>query len=397
MKAAVFLDRDNTIIENDGDLGDPDQVVLFRGTASAIASLRGLGYCAVVVTNQGGVARGKYGEEDVQAVHRRINELIESTSNTRIDRFYYCPYHPTGIVEKYTREHPWRKPQPGMLQAAAEDLELDLSQSWMIGDQLRDIEAGRAAGVRTILLKPDAKSRPPLKVVGAGDSASSVEPEFTAKNLIEAVRIIAQQRRPEVHDETWEKHEEHAVDRIQQAGEKHDELKPAKADGARAVPIEKRPHRPFKPWGAASSEDDAETEQSGTQVVEVTAPEPVAVPAPPPEPEPVATPDPPKPAPEPEAAPAATMPDPGPPVTETVDVTTEPVLRQILQELRNSRNAASEFSYIRMFATVIQMVALVCLIGAFWMGGDELADIVRWMSTAVFLQLFVIAMLLFGR
>ena len=170
MNAAVFLDRDNTIIHNDGDLGDPKQVKLIQGAASAIASLRGLGYLIVIVTNQGGVARGKYGVEDVDKVHEKITQLVYENAGAKIDRFYFCPYHPKGLVEKYTREHPWRKPQPGMLLQAAKDLQIDMDQSWMIGDALRDIEAGAAAGVRTILLKPDAQTLPPLKASehGAG-------------------------------------------------------------------------------------------------------------------------------------------------------------------------------------------------------------------------------------
>ena len=88
MTAAVFLDRDNTLIHNDGDLGDPDEVHLVKGAASAIASLRGLSYKIVVVTNQGGVARGKFSEADVQAVNERIAELVKATSGSSIDRFY---------------------------------------------------------------------------------------------------------------------------------------------------------------------------------------------------------------------------------------------------------------------------------------------------------------------
>lgn len=201
MNAAVFLDRDNTLIDNDGDLGDPEGVKLLIGAASALASLRGLGYRMIVVTNQGGVARGKYTEEDVDKVNQRISEVVKATSGAEIDAFYFCPYHPQGTVEKYKREHPWRKPAPGMLLQAAKDLNLDLSLSWMVGDQMRDVEAGLAAGTRTILLTPDAENFTPLRLeqIAAGDFASvqAARPHFRAKSLIEAVRIIAQQRTPE--------------------------------------------------------------------------------------------------------------------------------------------------------------------------------------------------------
>ena len=135
MNAAVFLDRDNTIIRNDGDLGDPAKVELIQGAAAAVASLCGLGFRVFVVTNQGGVARGKYTEDDVNAVHQRIAELMREKANgAEIDAFYYCPYHPDGTVQAYRQEHPDRKPQPGMLLKAAEKYELDLAQCWMIGD-----------------------------------------------------------------------------------------------------------------------------------------------------------------------------------------------------------------------------------------------------------------------
>ena len=168
---AVFLDRDNTLIVNDGDLGDPAGVVLVEGAREAVESLRGAGYRVVVVTNQGGVARGKYTELDVERVNARINELLDGA----VERFYSCPYHPEATVERYRREHPWRKPNPGMLLAAAEELGLDLKQCWLIGDQARDVEAGKRAGVRTIQI-----TREPITSVA----------DFIAPSLPEAVRVI---------------------------------------------------------------------------------------------------------------------------------------------------------------------------------------------------------------
>ena len=210
-RPAVFLDRDNTIIHNDGDLGDPEQVKLIQGVAPAIASLCGLGYKVVVVTNQGGAARGKYTEADVDAVHDRIEELIRDRANgARIDAFYHCPYHPQGTVPQYKKEHPNRKPKPGMLLQAAEDLDLDLSQSWMVGDALRDIDAGGAAGCRTVLLQADfagaslsdLRKMEATKPGGLGPkSRKKQEPDFIAKGLVEAVRIIASQRKPEASEE----------------------------------------------------------------------------------------------------------------------------------------------------------------------------------------------------
>lgn len=182
VQPAVFLDRDNTLVVGNDDLGDPEQVRLVDGAAAGIRTLRRAGYAIVVVTNQGGVARGKYAEEDVDAVNQRIAILVdeEAGESHLIDRFYYCPYHPEAVIEEYRRDHPWRKPHPGMLLQAARDLQLDLRQCWLIGDQRRDIDAGRAAGCRTVLMTP-------------GDGSSGTHEAAvteTARSFAEAVEVI---------------------------------------------------------------------------------------------------------------------------------------------------------------------------------------------------------------
>jgi len=174
MQPAVFIDRDDTLIANDGDLGDPAGVVLLEGAAKAVRRLHDAGYLLVVVTNQGGVARGRYGEQDVEAVHHRLHQLIGPDLPIE---FRYCPYHPKGTVARYTREHPWRKPAPGMLLDAAKAMPVDLSRSWMIGDQVRDAEAGRAAGCRTIHL-------------GTSADASI---DFSARDITHAVDILLEE------------------------------------------------------------------------------------------------------------------------------------------------------------------------------------------------------------
>lgn len=177
MTAAIFLDRDDTLISNDGDLGDPAEVVLLDGVSQGLERLRSMGFELVVVTNQGGVARGRYEEKDVMLVHERIQELVGETTALH---FYYCPFHPKGTVQEYTREHPWRKPAPGMFYAAAQRLGLDLSQCWVIGDQHRDMEAGRSAGCRTILF-----SRP-----GTRADECKKAPDHTVDSFGQAVEVI---------------------------------------------------------------------------------------------------------------------------------------------------------------------------------------------------------------
>lgn len=187
LRPCVFLDRDNTMVANDGDLGDPAQVRLLPGVAWAVRALHEAGYAIVVVTNQGGVARGKYGERDVAAVHARMSELLAAESGLAprtalVDGWYHCPYHPEAKVERYRREHPWRKPAPGMLHAAAEDLRIDLGRSWMVGDQERDIAAGHAAGCRAILLERE-DSR-------LADSRASSAAEFVERDALHAAYRI---------------------------------------------------------------------------------------------------------------------------------------------------------------------------------------------------------------
>ncbi|MHC5024533.1 MAG: D-glycero-alpha-D-manno-heptose-1,7-bisphosphate 7-phosphatase [Planctomycetota bacterium] len=161
MQPAVFLDRDNTLIANDGDLGDPGAVRLLDGVPEGLRALRDAGYCLVVVTNQAGVARGRFSEADVDAVHQRIARLVDERGQTShlIDRFYYCPYHPDAELDEYRREHPWRKPNPGMLLQAARDMGIDLAASWMIGDQSRDVSAGSTAGCRTVLINGNGRKK----------------------------------------------------------------------------------------------------------------------------------------------------------------------------------------------------------------------------------------------
>ncbi len=176
-RPAVFVDRDKTLIEDPGYISHPAQVKLLPGVAEAIATLRGAGYPVVVVTNQSGVARGLITEEQLAAVHQRLQELLQE-HGTGVDAIYYCPYleGPRALVESYRRTSSLRKPQPGMLLAAARDLKLDLKASWMVGDSGIDIEAGRAAGCRTICLE--------------STSGAEVAADHRAADLLAAARLI---------------------------------------------------------------------------------------------------------------------------------------------------------------------------------------------------------------
>ena len=184
---AVFLDRDNTIIANDGYLGDPSQVKLLPGAAAAIASLRRLGYRIVVVSNQSGVARGMFDEAAVESVNQEMIRQLKEQAGAHVDASYYCPYHPDATVPEYKLDHEWRKPSPGMLKAAREDFNLDLAQCWMIGDQPRDVAAGASVGCRTILLSD------PEKQLEGNDNVPAITPNFIVRTLADAARIIVRE------------------------------------------------------------------------------------------------------------------------------------------------------------------------------------------------------------
>ena len=180
LRPAVFLDRDGTLIDNDGDLGDPEQIQILPGVAQALQILLKHDLLLFVVTNQGGVARGKYSEDAVVQTHARLEHMLcEQVGAPKvISEYYFCPFHPQASVEKYRGEHEWRKPAPGMLFAAALAHAIDLEKSWMVGDQERDVVAGAAAQCRTILISSDREQ-----------AAASVG-DFVEKDLLHAARRI---------------------------------------------------------------------------------------------------------------------------------------------------------------------------------------------------------------
>jgi D-glycero-D-manno-heptose 1,7-bisphosphate phosphatase len=184
-RPAIFFDRDNTLIASNGYLGDPKKVQLINGAADAVATARSIGFATVIFSNQSGVARGYFTEDDVKAVNRRIELLLRQANRAAvIDRNEYCPEHPQAVVLRYRKDSNRRKPGPGMILAAAEALALDLPSSWVIGDAARDIAAGKAAGCRTIWF------RDPTLAASPGASAQAAEPDFVVASLAEAINIV---------------------------------------------------------------------------------------------------------------------------------------------------------------------------------------------------------------
>ena len=207
-QAAVFLDRDGTINEEVGYLDRLEKLKLIPGAAKAIRLINASGMKAVVVTNQSGVARGIFDEVVVGAVHARLRELLLMEGGF-LDGIYFCPHHPTEGREQYLLSCDCRKPAPGMLLQAAAELNLDPAGSYMVGDTLKDIEAGARVGVRGVLVRTgygaesaaalETREEPKRKIPDGtarpGGEALIVQPVHIAVDILAAVRWLLKDRK----------------------------------------------------------------------------------------------------------------------------------------------------------------------------------------------------------
>lgn len=179
----MFLDRDGTLIEDAGYLDRLERLEIFPWSIDAVRLLNRVGYTVVIVTNQAGVARGVVDEAFIGDAHRYLADRF-AAGRASIDACYYCPHLEDAPVRKYRRRCDCRKPRPGMLRQAAQDLDLDLSRSWVIGDRWLDVELAANAGAKAILVRTGygrtEEGRPP----------SGVRAEFVADNLMGAVGWI---------------------------------------------------------------------------------------------------------------------------------------------------------------------------------------------------------------
>jgi len=175
MARAVFLDRDGVVVA-DADGAVPATLTPLQGVADALARLSAAGWRLVVVTNQTAIARGLLSEAQVAEQHEALGLLLGGV----IDRFIVCPHHPDADLEAYRGPCSCRKPGTGMLRQAARELDVDLTASVMIGDRPTDIEAGAAAGCRTVLVKSGMHLRP--RII-APLPASPVRPDHVAPDL----------------------------------------------------------------------------------------------------------------------------------------------------------------------------------------------------------------------
>lgn len=177
---AVFLDRDGTINKYVGFLRNIDEFELLPGVAGGIRKINESGYLCIVVTNQPVIARGEVSVAELHEIHKKMETLL-GKEGAYIDGLYYCPHHPDsgfeGEVKELKFECACRKPKPGMLVKASQDFNIDLENSWMIGDGKNDVKAGQAAGCKAVLI---------------GDSKEGCEPNYIVADLKEAVERILQ-------------------------------------------------------------------------------------------------------------------------------------------------------------------------------------------------------------
>jgi len=300
---AIFLDRDGTLIEDPGYLNHPEQVKLLEGVAEALIELRAMGYMLIVVSNQSAVARGVVSEKDLGEIHNRLRQLL-TERGAYLDQIYYCPYHPDGVIPKYRKESDWRKPNPGMLLAAADEMDIDLSQSWSIGDSSRDVEAGLRAGCKTILI-----TRLSAYKTNFG-GPTEPKPNYKGVNMKEAVNIIKKYHRSSNEVKV----------RTQPAPEPEQQPAPKR----KHKPVPKRKHRPApEPEPQPASQTTEQPNQQQASQAEQDAP------------------------------------------PEGTEQMLNNILGQLKGMQR--ANMFGEFSIMRLIAGVVQIIVLFCLLITIWL------------------------------
>lgn len=186
MDKIVFLDRDGTINREVNYLHRPEDLEFLPGAAEAMRLLKEAGFKLVVITNQAGVARGYYTCEDVEALHRYMNEQLKPLGAV-VDAFYYCPHHPVYGIGVYKKDCRCRKPGTGMFEMAEQDFLVDKDHSYMIGDKLIDVEAGVNYGVVGILVGTGYGVAERKRIE---DKRETPRYDFYAETLVDAARYI---------------------------------------------------------------------------------------------------------------------------------------------------------------------------------------------------------------
>lgn len=184
-RRAIFLDRDGTVSEEVGYVNHMGRFRLLPQAADAIRKINDSDFLAVLVTNQAGVARGYFKEQLVRRVHARLEEML-AEDGARLDGIYYCPHHPMAGEAPYRRDCDCRKPRPGMIEAARQDLEIDVSRSFMVGDKHSDIVFAHSVGMRGVLVRTGYG----LGEIDQWSTAWDEQPDAICDDLLDAVDWI---------------------------------------------------------------------------------------------------------------------------------------------------------------------------------------------------------------
>lgn len=367
---AIFMDRDDTLIEDPGYINHPNQVRLLPGAAGALIQLKKMDYLLIIASNQSGVARGIVSEEVLEKIHHRLQKLL-ADEGAYLDAIYYCPYHPDGVIGKYRMESEMRKPNPGMLLKAAAEHDIDLSNSWMIGDSYRDITAGKKAGCRTILI--DSPVKRPIRDLSDPPADRKAGSLREAANVI---RMICQQEQQIENRQVTEK-------QIMETQQKKEQ---ESLDAG------------YQPAG---SQETPQTEDPILLETPIEEPEVQESPIPVPDPETQETTD---------RLPESSVPEPEneiPPQAAHLSESESnqhphPILEEILHLVRSRhrQDLYEEFSFFRLVAMITEIISLFCLIVSVWFWFDSsrpVSSAQMMLGYALVLQLVTIALLLVNK
>ena len=189
---AIFLDRDGTINDEVGYLDSADKLRIIPAAFEAVRLINASSMKAVVITNQAGVAKGLFTEEFVREINGQIQSAFLA-QGALINRFYFCPHHPTEGIDPYRLICDCRKPEPGLLLQAAVDLNIDLARSYVIGDRLRDIETAHRVGAKGVLVMT-GYGQDLMQEAGPDRANELNQPDYIAQDILEAVHWILKDR-----------------------------------------------------------------------------------------------------------------------------------------------------------------------------------------------------------
>ena len=179
MQPAVFLDRDGVLVRENSYITISERLEIFSYAAECIAKIKGKGYLTIVITNQSGVARGLFAEEELIKMNRFLMD------ETGVDAVYYCPHYEQGIIPMYAKKCNCRKPQTGMIEFACKDYGIDLTKSYIVGDRASDILAGQRAGVKTILVESG---------YGSAELEEPVTPDYILNDLRDVAYLLIENK-----------------------------------------------------------------------------------------------------------------------------------------------------------------------------------------------------------